>query len=136
MASEPQPPSAAPTPVSQPAPPPAPPPPTRAPGILSDEEQSKVRAWVVEKWGKGNADNLPHCPMCGEDNITWINPITMYTPMAMEGERTLSGGPIMPLLPVICSNCGHTVFVNGILAGILSTTGERLVKPVAEKTNG
>ncbi len=29
------------------------------------------------------------------------------------------GGPLIPVIPVSCENCGHTVLVNAIIAGAL-----------------
>ena len=29
------------------------------------------------------------------------------------------GGPLIPLVPVTCNNCGYTIVVNAILAGAL-----------------
>jgi hypothetical protein len=29
------------------------------------------------------------------------------------------GGPVIPVVPVICGNCGHTVLVNAILSGVV-----------------
>jgi hypothetical protein len=30
------------------------------------------------------------------------------------------GGPVVPVIPVTCGNCGHTVLVNAIVAGLMS----------------
>lgn len=123
-------------PPQPPTAPPSAPPQAREPGYLSKEERDHVERWVVQKWGNGDTNALPACPMCKVDGPTWIGPWTMYTPMAMEDRSIFHGGPIMPLLPVMCSNCGNTVFVNAITAGVLSPTGEKLIKPEAEKPNG
>lgn len=29
------------------------------------------------------------------------------------------GGPVIPIVPVTCENCGHTVLVNAIIAGVV-----------------
>lgn len=115
---------------------PAKPAPAPAQGMLSVPEIAKVREWVVQKWGNGKAEALPPCPMCKQDSISWIGPVSMYTPISLDDRNIFLNGPIMPLLPIMCSNCGNTVLVNGILAGIMSTSGERLLKPDTEKSNG
>ena len=29
------------------------------------------------------------------------------------------GGPIIPVVPVVCANCGNTILVNAIVAGVV-----------------
>ncbi len=59
---------------------------------------------LTEKWGNAN------CPMCksGPWEIQGvIFGLTAFTP----GYIT-SGVPTMPLVPVVCRNCGNTVLIN------------------------
>lgn len=30
------------------------------------------------------------------------------------------GGPVIPVIPVSCGNCGHTVLVNALISGAIS----------------
>jgi hypothetical protein len=39
--------------------------------------------------------------------------------MAYVGGGLVVGGPVYPFLVVTCSQCGYTVFVNALKAGIL-----------------
>jgi hypothetical protein len=36
-----------------------------------------------------------------------------------QGNLVVGGGPIIPIIPITCDNCGNTVFVNAILAGLI-----------------
>ena len=29
------------------------------------------------------------------------------------------GGPVVPVVPITCGNCGHTLLVNAIIAGLM-----------------
>jgi hypothetical protein len=31
------------------------------------------------------------------------------------------GGPVVPLAPVTCNNCGNTVLLNALMAGVVTT---------------
>lgn len=60
--------------------------------------------WLQEKWG----DNP--CPYCGV--LGW----EVSSPVAIQ---LASGETVTPSFPVMCSNCGQTVFVNAVRAGLL-----------------
>jgi len=55
--------------------------------------------------------------MCGVGN--WnvqdsMFQLSQYNPLIL-------GGPVIPVIPVVCNNCGNTILVNAITAGLLST---------------
>lgn len=59
------------------------------------------------------------CPMCKKKqgwNVSGIFELREYH----DGDLVLGGGRIMPLMPVTCKNCAHTIFVNALLAGIIA----------------
>lgn len=35
------------------------------------------------------------------------------------GGMVIGGGPIYPVVPVSCNNCGHTVLVNAVMTGLV-----------------
>jgi hypothetical protein len=43
-----------------------------------------------------------------------------YQLMEYTEQGIVLGGPIMPVIPVICGNCGHTELINAIVAGVIS----------------
>lgn len=67
-------------------------------------EIERAIAWLEVKWKDA------HCPYCGADAFEVSAPV----PLA----RT-DGGIGPPLIPVMCQNCGQTVFVNAYEAGVL-----------------
>ncbi len=34
------------------------------------------------------------------------------------GNMVLGGGPIIPVVPVVCTNCGNTILINSLVAGV------------------
>lgn len=73
-------------------------------------ESSKAIQYLTEKW-KNRA-----CPMCGSG--PWnIQDSTFQLTEFNEGSMVI-GGPVIPIIPVTCGNCGHVVLVNAIIAGI------------------
>lgn len=83
---------------------------------------------------KFNSDNfLTHlrnkwadrsCPLCGVGN--WNVSDSVYELREFhEGNIVLGGGPIIPVVPVTCSNCGNTIMVNAILSGAVEKPKEK-----------
>jgi hypothetical protein len=57
------------------------------------------------------------CPMCGARQ--WSVQEKSYELREFHGGSLVVGGSaIIPVIPVICGNCGNTILVNSILAGI------------------
>lgn len=57
------------------------------------------------------------CPMCGGG--PWSVQDSTYQLMEFQEGSLAIGGPIVPVIPVICGNCGHTVLVNAIVSGVV-----------------
>jgi hypothetical protein len=41
------------------------------------------------------------------------------------------GGPLVPIVPVTCSNCGNTILVNAILSGALKADDQKAATSAA-----
>ena len=68
-----------------------------------------VLTHLKEKW-KGRS-----CPLCNSGN--WNISDTVYELREFqEGNLVLGAGPILPLIPVTCNNCGNTVLVNALVS--------------------
>lgn len=64
-----------------------------------------------EKW------NGKICPICGLAN--WIITENVYELREYNDGGLISGGtPIIPIIPIVCMNCGNTILVNAVVAGI------------------
>lgn len=67
---------------------------------------------LKEKW-KGKP-----CQMCGTGNWN-ISDSIFELREYNKGNIVIGGGPIIPIVPITCDNCGNTVFVNAIKAGLI-----------------
>lgn len=62
------------------------------------------------------------CPLCHQDQ--WTISENIYELREYRGKNgyLLDGKipvPIVPLIPMTCDNCGNTILINAILAGVL-----------------
>ena len=92
--------------------PPRPEPPPRS--RLTAEQLAKAQQWLRTRWPNGN------CPFHGPTQ--WqVGDILVQTMIYAEGGGIiLGGGPVYPLLLITCTQCGYTVFVNAIVAGVIA----------------
>lgn len=80
-------------------------------------DQKAFEKHINEKWTN------KVCPMCGGNN--WTYDATMATPLTIGPGKTINlGGKILPLVPVTCSNCGNTIFVNALVAKAFIDDGD------------
>jgi hypothetical protein len=63
------------------------------------------------KWGGRS------CPMCSAGN--WNVQDSTYQLIEFNQAGFVIGGPVIPVIPIVCSNCGNTILVNAITAGIV-----------------
>jgi hypothetical protein len=78
---------------------------------MSKIDGNKMIAYLQEKW-RGRS-----CPMCGVTNWN-VQDSTFEIRQFSEGNMVL-GGPIIPVVPVVCNNCGNTILVNALMAGVV-----------------
>ena len=82
--------------------------------IVMQIDGSKVISHINSKWS-GRA-----CPMCDARKFSVQDKV--YQLMEFHKDAGLMvGGPIIPLIPVSCENCGVTIFVNAIKAGVMES---------------
>ena len=62
------------------------------------------------------------CPMCGKKEWNVVPDIHTLLGVDEEGNMTY-GGKFIPLVAVVCKNCGNTVFVNPIVTGVVIDDG-------------
>lgn len=78
---------------------------------MEAEELQRVAVWFGEKWKHGA------CPVC-EANAWAPNPrlgqIPNFAPLGNP-----FGVNVVPVLLVYCTNCGYTIQINALVAGIL-----------------
>ena len=73
---------------------------------------------LKEKW-KGQP-----CPLCSVGN--WSVTDSVYELREFHGGNVvIGGGPVVPVVPVTCSNCGNTIMVNALLSGAVEQPTEK-----------
>lgn len=65
-----------------------------------------------EKW-----KNQP-CQMCGSKNWTVSDKVFELREFH-GGDLVLGPGPIQPIVPVTCTNCGNSLLVNALISGAI-----------------
>ena len=71
----------------------------------------KFIAYLDQKWG------TRPCTMCGQSS--WGVNDSVFQLIEFHKGAFIIGGSALPVIPVICKNCGNTVFVNAVVAGIV-----------------
>ncbi|MBO8131979.1 MAG: hypothetical protein H0Z29_10795 [Candidatus Marinimicrobia bacterium] len=72
----------------------------------------RIIQFLNEKWQKRP------CPMCGVGN--WSVQDRVFELREFRGGSLVVGGtPIMPIIPVICNNCGNTILINAKTTGFV-----------------
>ncbi len=78
---------------------------------MANHDTKKVISFLSEKWG--NRD----CPMCGKG--PWEVQDKAFQLSEFHQGNLVIGGPLIPVIPVTCTNCGNTVLVNAIISGAI-----------------
>jgi hypothetical protein len=79
---------------------------------LSDFDPKKMINFLSEKW-KGR-----DCPMCGQG--PWSVQDKVFQLTEFNQGSMIIGGPVVPVIPVSCGNCGHTILVNALISEAIS----------------
>src|SRR5688572_23095801 len=90
---------------------------------IEKANQEKVLSHLKEKWAGRT------CPMCLTGNFNLQDTLFEIREFG-QGGFTI-GGPVLPVVPVVCTNCGNTILVNAMISG--AATPEP-AQPVADKT--
>ncbi len=75
-------------------------------------ESEKLVSHLKAKW-----QGRP-CPMCNTGNWTVSDTIFEIREFN-DGNLDLGGGPLVPIVPITCDNCGNTLFINAIKVGLV-----------------
>ena len=78
---------------------------------MASYDTKKVIQFLTEKWGD------KACPMCGKGPFQ-VQEKAFQLSEFHRGNLVV-GGPLIPVIPVTCTNCGHTVLVNAIISGAI-----------------
>jgi ribosomal protein S27AE len=70
---------------------------------------------------------IPHfCPICHSGEMS-INE-NIFEMREFNGGNLILGGQsaVFPVIPLSCGKCGHTIFFNAVLLGILNKEGKNI----------
>ena len=79
--------------------------------IKDEERQKKIIEHLSKKW------NGQACTMCKTGN--WSVSDTIFELREYnDGNMVIGNVPIFPVIPITCDNCGNSLMINAIVAGI------------------
>lgn len=79
---------------------------------LNKEQQEKAINYLNNKWHE------KICPICKGTN--WDIHPELYELRQFNGGNMVLGGPLIPMLVIECTNCGNTISINAMRAGIVN----------------
>jgi hypothetical protein len=79
---------------------------------MEELDARNLIAHLNRKWGENRA-----CPMCGGND--WNVQPSMFQLLQFAQGSLVVGGPVIPVVPIICTTCGNTILINAIIADIL-----------------
>jgi hypothetical protein len=78
---------------------------------MSDINTDKLLQHLKDKW------KTQPCPLCGVRK--WNVQSKSFELREFHGGGLVLGpGPIIPVIPVVCTNCGNTILINSLVAGV------------------
>lgn len=85
---------------------------------LSREQKEKFIRWLTQKT---NGRTIA-CSIC--NTAKWNIGDDLVIPPVFKNQGTQLGGVGYPQVMLICHNCGHTVFMNAVIAGLTESIEE------------
>jgi len=81
--------------------------------ILTEEERKKINNFLEKKW------KPPHnCSICHNNSWHISKELFELRPFYGGGLKKLSPSGVAPLIVITCANCGNTIFINALIAGL------------------
>lgn len=75
---------------------------------MTPAETQALISFIKEKW------KSQKCPYCQEDNWNVSDSVFQLTKYA--NGNMIIGGPVLPVIPIICTNCGNTTMINALIS--------------------
>ena len=80
----------------------------------SERYKKQIEAWINEKWV-----GEKKCPICQKNRWNIAEEITISNTYSKKKVVEV-GASRLPVFSIICSNCGHVLFFNAVLSGLVS----------------
>lgn len=84
---------------------------------LTKEQEQKIIEKVDEALKRKNKKGI-NCSVCGNDKFTLAGGVSNIFITDKVSGGIVIGGPVLPNVPIICENCGNTLFLNMKILGI------------------
>ena len=95
---------------------------------MAENEFDKAKADRFMAWVNSKAPGPIRCSVCGRDD--WSVGDKVFELREFHEGNLALGTPIIPVFPLMCSTCGHTLLFNGLFAGLIEQPDE--VEPLGE----
>ncbi len=86
--------------------------------VLTKEKQDEIAKKINEIIKKKRGETDFKCPVCTNDKFSLAGGFTNDFLMDNIGGGLIVGGPVLPSVPIVCTNCGNTFFLNTRVLGI------------------
>jgi len=84
-----------------------------------------------------NAKNINPCPSCGKEKTWSVGPaLVLFVLQPNPSQGVTMTGQSLPCIPLICSNCGNTMFHNAVTLGLGEVLGLRTAPVKEAASNG
>jgi hypothetical protein len=84
---------------------------------MSEIDSKNIIEYLEQKW------KTSPCPMCGAKQWA-VTPKSYELREFYGGNLVIGKGTIFPVIPVVCGNCGNTIFINPVVARLEFTSGK------------
>jgi hypothetical protein len=74
---------------------------------MSMFNKDQVQKWINDYWRESK-----NCQICGSND--WLLLDNVWELRDFRGGDVASGGPVLPVVALMCNVCGHTLFFNAI----------------------
>lgn len=85
--------------------------------VLSKEEQDRIIEKVENVIKRKNKKHYK-CPLCSNDSFTLAGGFTYDMLHDLPNGNLNLASPFLPSIPIVCTNCGNTFFLNANILGI------------------
>ena len=99
---------------------------------LSKEKSEEIAKKIEEVIKKKTRQPGFKCPICTNTTFSLAGGFTNHFLMDTFGGDLVIGGPVLPSVPIVCTNCGNTLFLNAKVLGL----NEEIPKEENKKGDG
>lgn len=85
---------------------------------LTKEQEDKVIEKINEAIKRKSGKTNLICPICTNNQFTLAGGFVNDFLMDKLNGGLVLGGPVLPSVPIVCTNCGNTFFLNAKILGI------------------